>query len=324
VTFRAELIDGDKFAGAVTAWSDRKITISLDAAPASNIDLAVEQVKELWSGTADQVKQARGMKIEPGLEDTVFVARDKEITTVRGVAIGIEGDSLKFRYGNDDRRIALAKIVGIVLGGQGEAKPDNSFRQTLRLTNDDTISGKLKSLNAENVELQTPGGSTVKILVSRLGKIEFKNGRMVFLSDLKPAQVEQTPYFDRMLGFRVDTSLSGGTLTLGDGPTTRGVAVHSRCVLKYDLGAKFDEFKTKIGFQQPEGKLGQAVIRILGDDKVLWENQDARGDAKPEEVAVKLAGVNFLILEVDFGKGQDVADRVVWGNPRLLRAKIER
>jgi hypothetical protein len=157
----------------------------------------------------------------------------------------------------------------------------------------------------------------LKIPVSKIGKIDFRNGRLVYLSDLKPAQVEQTPFFDRVLGFRVDSSLTGGTLQLQDGPTTRGVAVHSHCVLKYDLGGKFDEFKTKIGFQQPEGKLGQAVIRILGDDKVLYENQDAKGDAKPQDVSVKLAGVNFLTLEVDFGKGPGRRRSSDLGEPRL-------
>jgi hypothetical protein len=33
-----------------------------------------------------------------------------------------------------------------------------------------------------------------------------------------------------------------------------------------------------------------------------------------------VSGVKTLSLEVDFGRGQDVGDRVVWANPRLLRA----
>jgi hypothetical protein len=142
---------------------------------------------------------------------------------------------------------------------------------------------------------------------------------MVYLSDLKPVSVEQVPYFDRMLGYRVDQSLDGKPLVLKDGTYKRGIAVHSRCALGYDLGGKFDELRAKVGFQQPEGKLGQAVVRVLGDGKVLFEQPDARGDQPPFEVKVKLAGVQRLALEVDFGKGQDVGDRVVWANARLLR-----
>jgi hypothetical protein len=35
---------------------------------------------------------------------------------------------------------------------------------------------------------------------------------------------------------------------------------------------------------------------------------------------VDVSGVKTLSLEADFGRGQDVGDRVVWANPRLLRA----
>jgi hypothetical protein len=78
------------------------------------------------------------------------------------------------------------------------------------------------------IEITPTNGGKLKIAVSKIGRIEFRNGRLVYLSDLKPAQVEQTPYFDRILGFRVNTSLNGGTLQLSDGPTTRGVAVQQQ------------------------------------------------------------------------------------------------
>ena len=92
-------------------------------------------------------------------------------------------------------------------------------------------------------------------------------------------------------------------------------------MLTYDIAGVYEEFKTKVGFQQPEGKLGQAIVRVSGDGKVLYENLEARGDAKPVEVSVKVAGVQRLTLEVDFGKNEDTGDRVVWANARLLRAK---
>ena len=37
--------------------------------------------------------------------------------------------------------------------------------------------------------------------------------------------------------------------------------------------------------------------------------------------SLKIAGVQRLTLEVDFGKNEDTGDRVVWANPRVLRAK---
>jgi hypothetical protein len=92
-------------------------------------------------------------------------------------------------------------------------------------------------------------------------------------------------------------------------------------VLTYDIDGSYEEFKTKVGFQQPEGKLGQAIVRIVGDGKTLYENVDARGDQPPVDVSLKIANVRRLTLEVDFGKNEDTGDRVIWANARLLRAK---
>jgi hypothetical protein len=152
-------------------------------------------------------------------------------------------------------------------------------------------------------------------------RIRSVNGRLTYLSDLKPATVDQVPYFDRMLPYQVNRSLTGGKLKLSDGEYPRGIAVHSRTVLTYDLAGQYEEFKTKVGFQQPEGKLGRCTIRVRGDDKTLYEDLDARGDApKPADLSLKIPGVQRLTLEVDFGQSEDTGDRVVWANSRVLRA----
>jgi hypothetical protein len=164
-------------------------------------------------------------------------------------------------------------------------------------------------------------GSPVKIPLASITTIDFVNGRVTFLTDLKPARVEQTPYFGRVIPYRINQSLTGEPIVLSDGPCPRGIAVHSRCVLQYDVSGGFDRFKTKLGFEQPDGQPGRVLARVLGDTKVLYENPDARGDQPPIDIDVPLTGVKTLVLEIDFGKDQDVGDRVVWGNPRLLRGK---
>ena len=102
----------------------------------------------------------------------------------------------------------------------------------------------------------------------------------------------------------------------------KGIAVHSRCVLEYDINAAYQRFQCKVGFEQPMGKRGRAVIRVLGDGKVLFENLDARGDQSPAEISIDVSNIQRLTLEVDFGKQPDVGGRVVWANARLLRPGI--
>ena len=51
-------------------------------------------------------------------------------------------------------------------------------------------------------------------------------------------------------------------------------------------------------------------------------NALARGDREPTVIKLKIQGVRKLTLEVDFGKEQDVGDRVIWADARLLRDRV--
>jgi hypothetical protein len=151
--------------------------------------------------------------------------------------------------------------------------------------------------------------------------IDFLDGRLAYLSDLTPAKVEQTAYFGRVMPWRADQSLEGGPLRLTDGQYTKGIAMHSRCVLEYQIDGGFERFAAKVGFEQPAGANGCAAVRLLGDGRVLYENADARGDQPPAMVDVDVSSTQRLTLEVDFGKVPEVGARVIWANARLLRAK---
>jgi uncharacterized GH25 family protein len=317
-----ELANNDHFKGAVKKWEEKKISMTLSAAPGVSVDIPIDQARQLWLGTSDQVKKAQALNEKPGVEDIAFVAKDDQVIAVRGVSLGVEGESLKFRFNEEERKIAVNRLIGLTFGRSEDAPVDRVFRQAFQFANDDLLTGNWTGLTKDTATATMLWGDEVKLPVKQIAKIRAANGRVVYLSDLKPTQVEQVPYFDRMLNFRVDKSLNGKPLQLSEGPIAKGIAVHSRTVLHYDLGGQFDEFRCKLGFQQPEGKLGQADIRVLGDGKAIFEKADAKGDQPSTDVNVKVNGVKELVLEVDFGKNQDVGDRVVWGNARLLRAQL--
>src|ERR1019366_4267583 len=105
----------------------------------------------------------------------------------------------------------------------------------------------LSAIEKDFIVLTTSAGP-MKIFIPSITTIDFVNGRVSSLCDLKPKTVEQTPYFSRVIPYRIDHSLTGGPLVLQDGSINRGIAVHSRCVLSYELTGDVDRFKTKLGF----------------------------------------------------------------------------
>lgn len=322
----AVLGDDDQVMGTLVSWTDKSLTLKPDLFPAG-VQIPVAALREVWRGpTLAQIQQARALPIEPGPEDAAYVLKDDNIVVVRGVALGIEGDSLQFKFNDEPRKISLAKLVGVTFGGPDaakNAKHDRSFHQTIQMAGDNTLSGHWTAYDAakNTMTLQTAWGQSLTLPMSAVLKVRSANGRLTYLSDMKPSAVEQVSYFDRLLPYRVDKSLTGGPIKLIDGEYKRGFSVHARCVLTFDLDGQYQEFKTKVGFQQPEGKLGHCSLRVLADGQPLWQDADARGDApKPADLSLKVAGVKQLTLEVDFGKDGDTGDRVAWANPRLLRA----
>ena len=308
------LAGDDRLLGTVAGWSDKKLSMHPNIAPAGTIEVPVSSLRELWCGTADQIKKARAVKEEAGLEDIAFATKDDDVIAVHGIVIGIEGDALHFRYDNADRKIGLNRLVGIVMAKAEDAPPDDTMYESVQFVNDDQISGKLIAIEGKDLSMQTRAGASFRVPIDQIAKISIRNGRLVYVSDLKPAKVEQTPYFDRMMEYRIDKSLTGRPITLSDGTYAHGISVHSRCVLTYNLDGRFNEFKSKVGFLLPEGKVGDCVIRVLGDGKPLFEKLDARGDQIPADLKLNVAGVHELTLEVDYGRNDDVGDRVAWAN----------
>jgi hypothetical protein len=317
---RVMLAGDDRLAGTITAWKDKKLTIKPSIASSTTIELPLMNLRQVWCSSADMVKKAQAMKEEPGLEDIAYVSREGDVVSVKGLVIGMEGEKLLFRHEGTDQKISLNRLVGLVMAKADETPADDALYAAIQFANDDQLSGKPVGIEGKDLVIQLRSGPSVRIPVDQIARLSTRNGRLVYLSDLKPTKVVQTPYFDRMLEYRLDKSLTGKPITLSDGTYQHGISVHSRCVLTYNLDGRFNEFRAKAGFQLPEGKLGIAAIRVVADGKTLFENLDARGDQPPANLNLKVDGVRELILEVDYGKNDDVADRVAWANARLLRS----
>jgi hypothetical protein len=325
-----KLSNRDALHAKVTNWSDQRLTVSLDPGGVS-LSIPNNRITELWHAAPDEVRRAKALKTtatgNPSAEDVAYVRKDNDLVAVSGIAQGIDGESLVFRYDGQDRKIALNRLLGVVLvpQRQGPSSPSAevaAFHQAFRFASGDLLSGRWTGFQDGAVQLTTWWDEKLTLSPGTIGTIECRNGRVVYLSDLKPARVEQSPYFDRVVPWRTDTTLGGAPITVGGVTYAKGIAMHSRCVLEYDLGGRFQRFRAKFAFEQPAGANGRAAVRVLTDDKAQFENADARGSASPEDLDVNVEGARRLVLEVDFGADQDVADRVVFANARLVRAEV--
>jgi hypothetical protein len=181
------------------------------------------------------------------------------------------------------------------------------------------VSGRWKSIEAGTWGVETPWGQPMTLPSAEIQSVRFRGGVMSYLSDLEPGEVEQTPYFGRIVPYRRDVNLEGSPLKLGDRRFDKGLAVHSRTSLTYDLDRRFSTFQTTLGFDASGRQKGRVDCRVLGDGKELYANPDLRADTPPIDLDLDIKGVEQLLLIVDFGPDEDTGDRVIWADARVFR-----
>jgi hypothetical protein len=326
------LVEGGTLKGTIERWADSKIALGVSAgrSPVS-LSIPISHIARIWSTKASEKEPAAsdkkdesGDRSNPAGQDVVYAhSTSGALQRVPCRVLGIRGDTLAIQFSGKDRTIALSKLVGVDLfADRGAAEADPAFHQVVETQGGIKIPGQLISLDAAATKVRTLWGETLTFKTEDLTGVSIKNGKAISLTELKPSEVTQIPFFERTIGYRVNESLSGGQILLRDGPHSRGISVHAKTVLRYPIGGRFQRFRTKLGFQLPEGELGDAAVRILGDDKVLFERPSFRGDGAIESLDLDVTGVGTLTLSVDFGRREDVGDRVVWADPMLIRGEI--
>ena len=265
--------------------------------------------------------QFQDLLARPGNQDTAIVlAKDGSATAIAGVAEGLADGKLEFAFEGETRSINRARLLGLVFAARAQKPASRELHQVVELLSGDRLTGEWVGLADNTLELKSTWGQKVPLPRTDLALVTSRNGRLVYLSDIEPLRVEETPYFDRVWPHRRNVNLAGEPIKVKGAVVAKGLAVHARSVLNYALDGEFETFKATLAFDDSADGHGRAACRVLGDSRELFAAADVRADAEVQLLNLKVGGVKQLTLEVDFGADEDIGDRVIWGDARLLRA----
>jgi hypothetical protein len=310
----------DQLHGALAQVTEE--TLSLKAPWQATVEIPLLNVQGLClkQASPDAKRRYDAARAKPPSEDlAVVLAKDGSLAEISGRVKAWDGHQLQFVYEGKEQTISGDRLQAIVFAARPASRPAATPYQVVHLASDDTLSGAWQALTAGSASLKMPWGATWEIPVDSVVDIGTRNGNLVHLSDMEPATVEQTPYFGRLLSYRRDQSLDGGNLKMKGKVYSKGLAVHSRCVLSYVLDGQFTVFKTTLGFDDAAGNRGNVACRVLADGKELFSKANLRADQDPQSLEFPVPGVKLLSLEVDFGENEDIGDRVIWAEARLFR-----
>jgi NPCBM/NEW2 domain/Protein of unknown function (DUF1583) len=314
------LTDDEKLFGKLGDVANEKLHL---ATPWNDqLEIPIARIAAVHIGLLDRKETpesfAKRMKTR-GTEDLLLAqTRKGEVVAIPGVLEGIKGDRLSFLYQGKPRTLPIKQVEGVIIAARPESR-SQELRPTFMLAGDVAVSGKWKAMEGAVWKVESPWGQEMKLPSAEVQGVRFRGGKMTYLSDMEPTKVEEASYFGHRFPWRRNVSLTGGKLTMNGETYERGLAVHSRSTLTYDLNGRFETFETLVGFDDAVRGKGRVACRIFADDKELYSNPDLRADAPPVPLKLSVASAQQLRLEIDYGREQDTGDRVIWADARLYR-----
>jgi len=249
--------------------------------------------------------------------DQLFAVVDGRIQVVHGALQRIDPTEVGFIWDDAERRVARSKVYGVVLA-RTAAAPDVEGRCLVRLRDGSSFwmavagmaEGRLSGSLVDGLDVVVPWDAVVSL--------EVRSPRMAFLSDLDPVEADQQALVTFAGRWQRDRNVLGEPLRLGDRTYGKGLGVHSRCRLEYDLGGRYDVFAATIGLDTSAAGRGDCIFKVHADGKELFSKR-MTGKDDPVEVRLPVAGATRLTLAVEWGEDLDLADLADWCDARVLK-----
>lgn len=282
-----------------------------------------EALRSLRFGADDAVVREAWQQLHEraGKKDFLVVRKGDILDHLDGVAGTIDANEVRFRLDGEDVTVKREKVYGIIYAKRDD--PSAKFIARVELAGGDTLLVRDAQWSNGGWLFTIPGVTPLKAPVAAVQAIDFSFSKFQYLSTTEPRELRYTPFFDDFtFEMQRDRDFDGRPLRVGDRTFARGLAIHSKTLVKYRLGGDFRYFKAIVGLDPklPLGAFyGDAHVTIRGDDKVLFDGDFISGQA-PEALDLPVSSVVELEILVDFGRDKwDLGDRVHFGDAKVVK-----
>jgi len=273
--------------------------------------------------------QARSadLRLPAGVVEAMFQKAGIGLDTVPGSVHQFDGRGVLFQRTGEaqPKWFRGDDLIGLRLGS-AEPRKARAPAELLTRTGD-RIGVEPRGWHAGEFTVQFEDGSTAKLRASDVAALTWPRAGVVCLSSLTPAAVDERGFDgDVILPWQRDASVTGGPLCAGGRSHGRGLGVHSRCRLAYLVPEGTASFCTHVGIDDSALALlprADVALRIVLDEREVFRAELKAGDPVRTVPPVPVKPGQRLSLEVDFGRGRDLADRVDWLSPVFLAGKAK-
>lgn len=259
-------------------------------------------------------------------EDTFLTAKgDKP----KGTLIKLGTQELLYRSGSDDFPLLLKDMAVVyLLPFDKPPETPKDLYAIVTARDGSTVQGRISSLAKGLLTLKSFYNQDFSIATASIASIYFKNGRVIYLSDMEFKAEEDANYirgtkpapsdFKDEFTFRRDKSVKDTKLAIRGNEYKKGVGVHARSKLTIPLNGAYKKFSTVVGIDDVALGHGNAIFEIWVDGKKEF-SKTMSGNDDPHTVSINVDGARELVLLVDFGEDGNTGDCADWAMARLIR-----
>lgn len=323
---------GDRIVGMLGDPAPENVQVSSSSLGAVSIPFGhIDQVRFLahraeWPKSVGKVDN-----------DLLFTASgDKPSGAVKSIGKG----EIVYEHARRKRDVTLATKDAVLVCFVAIPPPPPETPSTLfaivQLTDGSEIRGTPKSYGDGGLTFADLYKAERTVAPGKVAGLYFKNGRVMYLSDLEPSKIDENPNFIRGpeplpgdLAFPVQrdgNAGDAGRLRIRGQEFRKGLGVHARSTLTYAVDGAFSRFQAVLGVDDyairltGQDPVGNVTFVVKGDGKELERREGVTSRTAPLPISVDIRGVKELVLHVDFGNdrsGQgDFAD---WALARIIR-----
>ena len=314
------LKDGSRFPARITAGDGQQVLLDTPLLDQWNVPLSLLAAIRFTTGSQSGARSAfdQALTDRTAVEDTLLVAGQGNIQKLGGAVQSLGPQGGAFLWRQRTVPIQPGRTIGIVFAA-GAASNSNPPKAACHLRDGSIWCGSLTGGDATAVRLLLGAGRQVSVPVALLQEIRFASDRVVFLSDLTPADYKFEPWGVTRWLWRRDRSAANRPLRIAGQPYERGIGMHSKATLTYVLDGQFTHLAAVIGIDDDARPRGNAVFRVTADGKEVFTSGPVTGRDPPRPILVPIHKARTLQLIIDFGADLDLGDQADWCNVRVIK-----
>jgi hypothetical protein len=289
------------------------------------LKVPLSRVAVLWlAAPADAADAALRLRrlIEGQRQRDQVLLRDGDV--IEGTVMGLDrAGACRVRVGSKEQAVPVSRVAAVAFSTEllVRARPRRPYGHLV------LASGARLSLAGAAVDEargrltgKTLFGAAVAVPLRGLVAIDLRQGRAVYLSDLRPREYVHEPFLGVSWPFERDASAAGRPLRVQGSTYDKGLGTHGASWLTYDLAGKYDRFEAVVGLDDQTGKRGRVRVEVLLDGQAqdLGKGAALSGPERPLRVQVDVRKARSLTLAVHLDRFGDVQADVNWADARLI------